>query len=93
MRPIFILWTRSFWFGIAPALLVLIDISVTLIGAIAADPSIAPPIASLIGWMLGGDPVVIEGWMLRLSPVMALLIAHQRSGRSRPYTIDPRARE
>lgn len=93
MAPIFIGWTRSFWLGILPALLVALDVAVALINGITADASLAPPVAQFVGWMIGADPVVIEGWMLRLAPVLALIIAHQRSGAARPYTLDPRARQ
>ena len=87
--PIFIAWTRSFWLGIVPTLLIVLDVLVQ----IASDPAATPPVAALIGWMIGADPVAIEGWMLRLAPLFALLIAQQRSGSSRPYTLDPRARQ
>lgn len=93
MRPIFIGWTRSFWLGILPSLLIALDVAVALINGITADAALAPPVAQFLGWMLGADPVVIEGWMLRFAPVMALVIAHQRSGSARPYTLDPRARQ
>ena len=93
MNPIFIGWTRSFWLGILPSLLIALDVAVALISSIAADASLAPPISHALGWMLGADPVVIEGWMLRLAPVLALVIAQQRSGSTRPYTLDPRARQ
>lgn len=89
--PIFIGWTRSFWFGILPSLLIILDVAVSAISYLASNPDQVPPIASLLGWMLGADPVVIEGWMLRLAPVLALVIAQQRSGSARPYTLDPRA--
>lgn len=87
--PIFFAWTRSFWLGILPTLLIVLDIAVQIMG----DPIATPPVAALIGWMIGADPVVIEGWMLRLAPLFALLIAQQRSGQARPYTMDPRARQ
>lgn len=90
MRPIFILWTRSFWLGILPSLLVVVDMAFQITAALVADPGLTPPVASLIGWMIGADPVVIEGWMLRFAPLFALLIAQQRSGSARPYTIDPK---
>lgn len=93
MRPIFILWTRSFWLGIFPSLLIVLDVVVNIAAAMASDPGLVPPVASLIGWLIGADPVVIEGWMLRLAPVLALVIAQQRAGAARPYTTDPRARQ
>ena len=93
MRPIFILWTRSFWLGIFPSLLIILDVVVNIAAAMASDTGLVPPVASLIGWLIGGDPLVIEGWMLRLAPVLALVIAQQRAGAARPYTADPRARQ
>ncbi|WP_283178641.1 hypothetical protein [Gemmobacter sp. 24YEA27] len=93
MRPIFILWTRSFWLGIFPSLLIVLDLAVNIVAAVASDPALVPPVATLIGWLFGGDPVVIEGWMLRIAPLLALVIAQQRAGSARPYTANPRARQ
>lgn len=90
-EPIFIGWTRSFWLGILPALLMALDVVVWIASAVAQDPGLAPPIASLLGWMLGADPVMIQGWMLRIAPLLVVVVAQQRGGPARPYTIDPRA--
>ncbi|RRH70040.1 hypothetical protein [Falsigemmobacter faecalis] len=92
MRPIFIGRTRSFWLGILPALLIVLDVVTWLAAAVFSDPQLVPPVATLAGWMLGLDVVVIEEWMLRMSPLFALIIAQQRAGSARPYTLDPRAK-
>lgn len=88
MLPIFIGWTRSFWLGIFPALLIGLDVAVQLAAVVFADPELVPPVAWLAGWMLGLDPIEVQGWMLRMSP----LFAQQRAGAARPYTLDPRAK-
>ncbi len=84
--PIFIAWTRSFWLGIVPALLVLLDVAVQL-----GTSSVAGPVAGLIaaatGWSTSGIEDVLRG----VAALAALLIAHQRRGHNRPYTTDPRA--
>ena len=85
--PIFILWTRSFWFGIFPILGILFDVAISLF----SDPTTGPPVAGLIAMILGLDAAAVESAMLKLSPLFALLIAQQRAGDARPYTLDPRA--
>ena len=86
--PIFIGYTRSFWFGILPILLTALDFAVVLF----SDATMAPPIALVISHFTGWDIAEVETTFRTMSPVFALVIAHQRSGASRPYTIDPRAK-
>ena len=50
MRPIFILWTRSFWFGIFPSLLIVLDVVVN----IAAAKKVVLAVS-------GGASITIEG--------------------------------
>lgn len=96
-EPIFILWARSFWLGILPTLLIVLDVVTNLL----ADPVQGPPIAGVLsavfssvlgvfGFTSHVDPVVVESTMLKLSPLFALVIAHQRSGAARPYSLNPR---
>lgn len=85
--PIFIGVTRSFLIGILPAGLVALDVIV----ALASDPETAPPIAGLIAAMTGYEVAQVEGFMRATAPFLALIVAQQRAGSARPYTLDPRA--
>lgn len=96
--PIFFAWTRSFWLGWFPAILTFIDVLMSLFG----DPALSAPVAGLIvaGLQVVAAPFPIEvsvtakdveATMQALSPLYALIVAHQRRGPSRPYTADPRA--
>jgi len=84
--PIFIGWTRSFWFGITPALLVLLDLIVA-----ASSEETVGPIAALLSWLFGWSIEGTEAVMRGVASVAALIVAHQRRGQNRPYTRDPRA--
>lgn len=88
--PIFFGYTRSFLLGVVPILLTMIDMAFSLV----ADPHTAAPIAFLIAKVLGifteVTPEKVETVMRGLLPFYGLLIAQQRSGAARPYTIDPR---
>lgn len=94
-RPIFFAVTTSFLAGILPLVLILIDIVVSL----AADPVGGPPVAATLATLAGlvlpealqPDPAKVEATMRALSPLFGLIIAHQRAGAARPYTLDPRA--
>ncbi|MCA0846129.1 hypothetical protein [Salipiger thiooxidans] len=86
MTPIFIGWTRSFWLGIVPALMVLAD----LIVALFTDATIGP-IAGVISVMLGLPPEKVEQVLRGVAGVAALIVAHQRRGAARPYTANPKA--
>lgn len=89
-EPIFFAWTRSFWAGILPILLILVDV-IAQAFSMFADAAVGPPIAGTIAGLFGLDAAKVEATMRALAPLFALVIAHQRSGASRPYTIDPRA--
>lgn len=89
-EPIFIGWTRSFWAGILPILLILVDVAVQVINVLA-DATVGPPIAGIVAGLFGLDTAEVEATMRALAPLFALVIAHQRAGAARPYTIDPRA--
>lgn len=86
MMPIFIAWTRSFWLGILPALLVLLDLLIQISAAETLGP-----IAGLIAYITGWSADAIQEAMRGVAAVAALIVAHQRRGSNRPYTSDPRA--
>lgn len=85
ITPILITKTRSFWLGIVPAILTLLDV----IARTASDGS-SEPIAGAIAAIL--EPFAritadqVHSFMLAVAPICALIVAHQRSGVSRPYT-------
>lgn len=83
--PIFIAWTRSFWLGIVPLLLNALDIAVMI-----SAPGTLGPIAALIASATGADLDQVETIMRGSGVVAGLIVAHQRRGESRPYTINPR---
>ncbi len=80
--PIFFGITRSFWFGIMPALLALLDLVIA-----ASDAGSVGPIAGLIaqatGWDAGSAETVLRG----AGSLGALIVAQQRAGAARPYTV------
>ena len=85
IAPILITKTRSFWLGILPLALTLID---SVLSSVTAGGD-GGPVAHLIAAVTGVDVETIRGWLLLISPVWGLIIAQQRSGMTRPYTIDP----
>lgn len=80
--PVFIGKTRSFWLGILPLVLTLLD-------SLLAETETGGPITNLIAAVIGKDPETVRGWMLLSSPVFGLIIAQQRGGLARPYTMNP----
>lgn len=88
IAPIFIARTRSFWLGIVPAALTLIDV---VAGSVADGTSgpIAGAVAALAGPLTGITAEQVHAFMLAVAPLCALIVAHQRSGLSRPYTSSP----
>jgi len=85
MPPIFIGWTRSFWLGIVPAIMVLAD----LLMAIGSDGAVGP-ISGVISVTLDVPPEKIEEALRGLAGLSALIVAHQRRGAARPYTANPK---
>lgn len=85
MKPIFFAWTRSFWLGIFPALLVSFDIA----SAVILDPEAVPPVAAFIAALIGSNAEQVETFLMQIAPVFALIVAHQRRGENRPYTVIP----
>jgi hypothetical protein len=90
-EPIFFAWTRSFWLGVMPALLTVLDVLVVFLTAALGDPALHGPVATALSWVLPVNPTQLQSIMQTLAPIYALIVAQQRSGAARPYTIDPRA--
>lgn len=86
MKPIFFAATRSFWLGVVPLLAILADVLAQVL-TVLSDADVGPPVAGVIASLFGGDAAKVEAVMRTMAPVFGLLIAHQRSGASRPYTI------
>lgn len=85
IAPIFIGKTRSFWLGILPLVLTLAN---SVLASISAGGD-GGPVAALIARLFGWEPEIVKGWLLLIAPVWGLIIAQQRAGLTRPYTIDP----
>ena len=88
IAPILITRTRSFWLGILPAGLTLVDIIAGAVSHGTAEP-IAKANASIAGPVLGITAAEVHAFMLAVAPLCALIVAHQRSGLARPYTTSP----
>lgn len=88
--PIFIGYTRSFWLGIVPTILTILDIVFSLF----ASGDTASPVAAVMAWGLSffmeTTPEQVTSAMRALAPLYALIIAQQRSGAARPYSMKPR---
>lgn len=85
--PIFIAKTRSFWLGIVPAALTLIDVMFQVFTTEGNEP-VAAAIAAILGPVTSWTPDQIASFMKGMAPLYAFIIAQQRGGLSRPYTID-----
>lgn len=83
--PIFIAKTRSFWLGIVPAGLTLVDVVANAVADGTSGP-IAGGLAAIFGPLTGLTAEEIHAFMLEVAPICALVIAHQRGGAARPYT-------
>lgn len=81
-RPIFIGITRSFWLGIVPALLVALDLLVAL-----AQSDTVGPVAELLELTTGINAATATTLMRGIAPLAAIIIAQQRAGAARPYTL------
>ena len=88
IAPILITRTRSFWLGILPAGLTLVDIIASAVSDGTAEP-IAGAIAAIFGPVFGITATEVHTFMLAVAPLCALIVAHQRSGLARPYTTSP----
>lgn len=88
IAPILITRTRSFWLGIVPAGLTLVDIVAGAVSNGTAEP-MAGAIAAIFGPVFGVTAAEVHAFMLAVAPLCALIVAHQRSGLARPYTTSP----
>ena len=88
VAPIFIGKTRSFWLGILPASLTLIDIVAGSVTDGTAEP-IAGALAVILGPFTGLSAEDVHRFMVTVAPLCALIVAQQRSGLGRPYTTSP----
>lgn len=89
--PIWIARTRSFWLGILPAALTIMDAIVQISASEAAGP-----VSGIVAEMLRAFGLSVSGsdvaeWMRAVAPVYALIVAHQRSGQARPYVMTRKA--
>ena len=80
-EPIFFAWTRSFWLTASAILLGLFSLDDGNLRALGDAMSIIPGVGDGLGEIL-----------VQIAPlVMFVLAMQQRSGASRPYTLDPTA--
>lgn len=89
IAPIAFWKTKSFWLGWLPATLTGLDTIMQTIDTPAAVPvanAIAAPL-NLIGIDISGNDIAT--FMKAISPLYALIVAHQRRGVNRPYTANP----
>jgi hypothetical protein len=84
--PIFIAWTKSFWFGLVPALLNLMDLTVELL-----TPATIGPIAAFLKASFGWEQETCENVLRGVATLTTAFVMYQRRGRNQPYTLDPRA--
>ena len=97
--PIFFAITRSFLFGLLPAMLTLLDAVFQAFGSAETAVPVAAMIAAVLN-TFGALPFLaflqtsaeaVHQVMTALAPVYALIVGQQRMHAARPYTIDPRA--
>lgn len=88
ITPVFIAKTRSFWLGIVPAVLTLIDVAFQVFTEAGQEP-VAAAISAILHPLTGWTPDQISATMRTMAPLYALIVAHQRRGLSRPYTANP----
>ncbi len=80
--PIFVGITRSFWFGIMPALFVALDTVIAL-----AQADVAGPVSEMLALVFGCRPDTAATILRGAGALAALIVAQQRAGSSRPYTM------
>ena len=81
--PVFIGITRSFLLGIVPVLIAIADLVVAVSTGEASGP-----VSDFLTWLFGWSPEQATKVVRGAGSVAALIIAHQRSGASRPYTME-----
>jgi len=82
---IFIGYTRSFLLGIMPVLLSGLDAILAIV-----ESGETGPITALLVSVLGMDAESAEGAVRLVGVVAGLIIAWERSGRARPYSLNPK---
>lgn len=85
VTPIWIVRTRSFWLGIVPLLVALLDLVIQITTTEAAGP-VGAALATLlqaVGFDVTGEDVT--SFLKGLGLVAGLILARERSGLSRPY--------
>jgi hypothetical protein len=83
-RPIFFAWTRSFWFGLLPAIALTINVVVSL----ASESALHGPLVNLLLTLFPSwDVVLIESALQIAAPLTAIIVAQQRAHAARPYTL------
>lgn len=87
--PIFLLHTRSFWLGILPAVLTLLDVMFSAASGDATAAPVAQSIYYILGHFLSWTPEEIHSVMKAMSPLYAFIVAQQRAGITRPYSATP----
>ena len=100
-EPIFFAWTKSFWLGLFPALLTIVDTLFNVFSTAETSVPAATVIAAFIGvfsnlvsWLWTIPTVTadqVHQFMTGLAPIYAMIVGYQRMHAARPYTIDPRA--
>ena len=95
--PIFFAWTKSFWLGLFPAALTILDIAFQMFSSAETSLPVATVIAAFlgvfsnlfnIGWAVTAE--MVHGFMTNLAPIYAMIVGYQRMHAARPYTIQPR---
>jgi hypothetical protein len=81
--PIFFAVTRSFILGIVPVLIAAADLIVAISTGEASGP-----VADFLTWTFGWSPEQATKVVRGVGTVAALIIAQQRSGAARPYTME-----
>lgn len=90
IAPVTLWKTKSFWLGIFPLLL-------TLLETLFAQAGTGGPLVDLLTLVTGSDAATVQAFLLKITPIWGLIIAWQRggwgSGVPRPYTLDPKKEE
>jgi hypothetical protein len=97
--PIFFAWTKSFWLGIFPALLTVVDTVFSLFSSAETAAPVAAVIAAFLNTAafipglaeLNTSAEDVHAFMTALAPIYAMIVGYQRMHAARPYTLDPRA--
>jgi hypothetical protein len=88
VAPIAFWKTKSFWFGWFPAFVTILNVALAELSTGSAGP-VSQALFFIIGNVLPVTADDIAEFMIKISPLYALIVAQQRAGLSRPYTVDP----